>query len=188
MSESKLKLVKRVPYTIRIPYMPTDNSLLISYLSDPVKFLMIKTLQYSLDLEQYVEGLKPTYRELPDNRTKRRRYSVIARFYNFLMRNARFLKELFQLWELRKVEFLSLFNLIRVEFLRKYQNELFNKLGYEETFALLEKLNQVALEVVSKKIPPSLDDIITETIPSKTLREKLKDFLKEEKDEDTNSQ
>jgi hypothetical protein len=99
------------------------------------------------------------------------------------------LKELFNLWELRKVEFLALFNQIRAEFLKKYQNELFEKLGYEETFELLEKLNNVAMEVISEKIPPSLDDIITEVVPSKTLRKKLKELLKEDtQDENTVNQ
>jgi hypothetical protein len=189
MDENRATYVKRTPYTIKVPYTITDPNVILSFISEPVKFLMMKTLQYSLELEQYVENLGITQKSAIPTRVKNRRFSVMYRFYSFLLRNARFLKELFNLWELRKVEFLALFNQIRAEFLKKYQNELFEKLGYEETFELLEKLNNVAMEVVSERIPPSLDDIITEVVPSKTLRKKLKELLKEDaQDEDTVNQ
>jgi hypothetical protein len=153
------EIITRRRYRIKLSFSIVKPETLIYILSEPVKFLLIKTIESIESLESYIKNFTEALPSLQAAKT-RGGAGVAAKFYEQILNNRKFLKEIFSLGEARKIEFISVFDEILKTYLNKYAMELSKDPDrLDSIIALFEELNEIAVQVLNNKYTSSLDEI-----------------------------
>lgn len=151
--------IVRKRLTIKLNFKIIKPQTLLFILSDPLKFLLVKTLE---DIEILEEYSKEYANIFPSKLAGKSRpgVSVFAKIHEQILNNRKFLKELFNTGEVKKIEFLYLFNEILTKYLNSKSNEIRTNSQFLEMISeIFEDLSKVAVSVVTEKYSSSIDEI-----------------------------
>lgn len=148
---------KRLTIKLNLKVIKPDTLLFI--LSDPLKFLLTKTLEDIEILEDYSKEYANIFPSKLAGRSKPG-VGVFAKIHEQILNNRKFLKDLFESSEVKKIEFLYLFNEILTRYLNKKSEQIKSDPEFLELISeVFEELTKEALSTVTEKYNSSIDEI-----------------------------